>query len=118
MACDVGESPCWDAETGSLLFVDITPGRIHRLDTRSGHRSSFEVGQEAGAVVLGEEGGLVIAARDGIIACGFGDARDADAVAILTEQYPGRRVVAVDARPLFARGGGIPCITLHQPSAR
>ena len=56
--------------------------------------------------------------NDGVIACGFGDARDADAVAILTEQYPGRRVVAVDARPLFARGGGIHCITQHQPSAR
>jgi agmatine deiminase len=27
-------------------------------------------------------------------------------------------VVAVDARPLFARGGGIHCITQHQPSAR
>ena len=54
----------------------------------------------------------------GVIACGFGDARDADAVAILAEQYPGRRVVTVDARPLFARGGGIHCITQHQPSAR
>jgi agmatine deiminase len=56
--------------------------------------------------------------NDGVIACGFGDARDADAVAILAEQYPGRRVVTVDARPLFARGGGIHCITQHQPSAR
>jgi agmatine deiminase len=54
----------------------------------------------------------------GVIACGFGDAHDADAVAILAEQYPGRRVVTVDARPLFARGGGIHCITQHQPSAR
>ena len=52
----------------------------------------------------------------GVIACGFGDAHDADAQAILAEQYPGRRVVTVDARPLFARGGGIHCITQQQPA--
>lgn len=52
----------------------------------------------------------------GVVACAFGDPRDADAAAILAEQYPGRRVVSVDARPLFDRGGGIHCITQHQPS--
>ena len=30
--------------------------------------------------------------------------------------YPGRRVVTVDARPIFARGGGIHCITQQQPA--
>ncbi|NKZ12002.1 agmatine deiminase family protein [Mycolicibacterium septicum DSM 44393] len=54
----------------------------------------------------------------GVIACAFGDPRDADAAAILAEQYPGRRVLSVDARPLFERGGGIHCITQQQPSAR
>jgi len=54
----------------------------------------------------------------GVIACGFGDRNDRDAVAILAEQYPGRSVVSVDARPLFARGGGIHCITQQQPSPR
>lgn len=53
-----------------------------------------------------------------VIACGFGDPRDADAVSILAEQYPGRTVVPVDARPLFSRGGGVHCITQHQPSPR
>ena len=53
----------------------------------------------------------------GVIACAFDDPRDADAAAILAEQYPGRRVVSVGARPLFERGGGIHCITQHQPSA-
>lgn len=52
----------------------------------------------------------------GVIACSFGDPRDADAAAILAEQYPGREVVTVDARPLFERGGGIHCITQHQPA--
>jgi len=53
--------------------------------------------------------------NDGVIACGFGDAEDANAAAILAEQYPGRKVVSVDARPLFERGGGIHCITQQQP---
>jgi agmatine deiminase len=30
--------------------------------------------------------------------------------------YPDREIVLVDARPLFARGGGIHCITQQQPS--
>ena len=51
----------------------------------------------------------------GVIACSFGDRRDAEAAAILAEVYPGREVVSVDARPLFARGGGIHCITQQQP---
>lgn len=52
----------------------------------------------------------------GVIACGFGDPNDSNAAAILAEQYPGRRVVTVDARPLFERGGGIHCITQQQPA--
>jgi agmatine deiminase len=52
----------------------------------------------------------------GVIACAFDDRNDADAVAILRDAYPGREVVSVDARPLFARGGGIHCITQQQPA--
>ncbi len=53
----------------------------------------------------------------GVIACGFGEERaDAAAREILEAAYPGRRAVTVDARPLFARGGGIHCITQQQPA--
>lgn len=56
--------------------------------------------------------------NDGVVACGFGD-DDADtrAADILAEAYPGRKVVTIDARALFARGGGIHCITQQQPRA-
>lgn len=55
----------------------------------------------------------------GVIACSFGEERaDEAAREILAAAYPGRSVVAVEARPLFARGGGIHCITQQQPSAR
>ncbi|MFK4761809.1 agmatine/peptidylarginine deiminase [Microbacterium sp. ZW T5_45] len=53
----------------------------------------------------------------GVVACGFGDDQaDAEAREVLAMAYPGRRVVTVDARPLFDRGGGIHCITQQQPS--
>ncbi|TFD33318.1 agmatine deiminase family protein [Cryobacterium cryoconiti] len=55
----------------------------------------------------------------GVIACGFGEERaDEAAREILSGVYPGREVVSVEARPLFARGGGIHCVTQQQPSAR
>jgi len=55
--------------------------------------------------------------NDGVVACGFGEERaDAAARAVLEHAYPGRRVVTVDSRAIFARGGGIHCITQQQPT--
>ena len=53
--------------------------------------------------------------NDGVIACTFGDEQDDASLGVLADAYPGRRVVGVDARPLFDRGGGIHCITQQQP---
>ena len=54
----------------------------------------------------------------GVVVCGFGEPEaDARAREVLAEAYPGREVVTVDARPIFARGGGIHCITQQQPRA-
>lgn len=52
----------------------------------------------------------------GVIASSFGDANDDQARGILADAYPGRAVVLVESRPLFARGGGIHCITQQQPA--
>jgi agmatine deiminase len=52
----------------------------------------------------------------GVIACAFDDEADGDAVAILADAYPDREIVTVNAMPLFARGGGIHCITQQQPA--
>jgi agmatine deiminase len=51
-----------------------------------------------------------------VIACAFGEpVADARAADILAAAYPGRRIVPVDARELFNRGGGVHCITQQQP---
>ncbi|XPP26446.1 MAG: agmatine deiminase family protein [Leucobacter sp.] len=53
--------------------------------------------------------------NDAVLACAFDDPADDRALGILREHYPGREVLGIDARPLFARGGGIHCITQQQP---
>lgn len=52
----------------------------------------------------------------GVILCSFEDENDQFAKEIMQRVYPGREIVLVDARELFARGGGIHCITQQQPS--
>jgi agmatine deiminase len=84
---------------------------------------AFDIVELPAPRVLRDAGGFVdysyvnhVLVNDGVIACSFEDPNDADAVAILREVYPGRNVVALDARPLFERGGGIHCITQQQPA--
>lgn len=57
-------------------------------------------------------------ANDAVILCAFNDANDAVAADILGRAYPGRTIELVDARDIFAFGGGIHCITQQQPAAR
>lgn len=54
----------------------------------------------------------------GVIACTFDDPNDDEALQILQQVHPQRSVVGVDARELFARGGGVHCITQQQPLPR
>jgi agmatine deiminase len=58
-----------------------------------------------------------VALNGGLVACSFNDPHDEKALRILADAYRGRHVTAVDARPLYARGGGIHCITQQQPKA-
>lgn len=83
----------------------------------------FEITEMPAPALLHNDEGFVdysyvnhLVVNGGIIACGFGE-EDADARTrdILEAAYPGRRAVTVDARQLFAQGGGIHCITQQQP---
>ncbi len=83
----------------------------------------FEIVEPPAPGALRDDEGFVdysyvnhVLVNGGAIACAFGDPCDADAIAILRDAYPRRTVTAVDPRPLFARGGGIHCITRQQPA--
>ncbi|MFE6551820.1 agmatine/peptidylarginine deiminase [Streptomyces sp. NPDC057746] len=52
----------------------------------------------------------------GVVLCGFDDLRDENAAGIFRRLFPRRTVTLVDARAIFAAGGGIHCITQQQPS--
>jgi len=54
--------------------------------------------------------------NNAVLLCAFDDPSDKEAKALLREVYPGREIVLLDARELFARGGGIHCITQQQPA--
>lgn len=58
-------------------------------------------------------------ANDVVVVPSFAQtATDADAAAIIAEQFPERRVVACPALAIAAGGGGIHCITQQQPVAQ
>jgi agmatine deiminase len=57
-----------------------------------------------------------LVANGAVVLCAFDDERDAAAAQVLERAYPGREVVLVDARDIFAFGGGIHCITQQQPA--
>jgi agmatine deiminase len=51
----------------------------------------------------------------GLVLCAFDDPRDEIAAGIFRRLFPERTVTLVDARAIFAGGGGIHCITQQQP---
>jgi agmatine deiminase len=52
----------------------------------------------------------------GVVLCGFDDPADERNAEIFAKLFPERQVVLVDARTIFAHGGGIHCITQQQPA--
>ncbi|WP_221585962.1 agmatine/peptidylarginine deiminase [Microbacterium sp. G2-8] len=99
--------------------------RGHLAESTDARGRSFEIVDLPAPDTLRDAEGFVdwsyinhLVVNGGVIACGFGEpAADARAREILGRVYPGRTVVTVDAREIFARGGGIHCITQQQPEA-
>jgi agmatine deiminase len=109
-----------EAHPDHRVTAEIRAVLSEAVDARG---EAFDIVELPAPTVLKDDEGYVdysyvnhVLVNGGVIACAFDDPRDADAVAILQEAYPGREVVPVDARPLFARGGGIHCITQQQPA--
>jgi agmatine deiminase len=85
----------------------------------------FEVVRIPAPATLRDDDGFVdysyvnhVVTNGGVVACTFADPHDDEALDVLRSVYPGREVVGVDAREVFARGGGLHCITQQQPARR
>lgn len=83
----------------------------------------FEVVRIPAPATLRDDEGFVdysyvnhVVTNGGVVACTFADPHDDEALDVLRSVYPGREVVGVDAREVFARGGGLHCITQQQPA--
>jgi agmatine deiminase len=130
-------------EFGTRGHIDIVaafcnPTTVLFHDQRNPEHPDYEVSQEVRTILEAEGFGVVAVPapetlRDdegfvdysyinhyvcngAVILCSFDDPGDEVARAILEKAYPGRTVELVDARALFARGGGIHCITQQQPA--
>ena len=66
----LGEGPVWDVREQRLLFVDILGERVHWFYPERGTHHSFVAGGPVGAVVLSEDGGLVLARHDCFVRTG------------------------------------------------
>ncbi|WP_438433134.1 SMP-30/gluconolactonase/LRE family protein [Gorillibacterium sp. sgz500922] len=61
----LGEGPSWDAERELLYWVDIEGERVHEFNPADGTDRTIPVGRMVGAAVPVEQGGLLLAAKDG-----------------------------------------------------
>ncbi len=119
------------APTGQILVHDqLDTGHPDFEVSRELLDTASEIAKDTGAVVtslpapkvLKDTEGFVdysyvnhVVINDAVIASTFDDPNDDMAIGVLQDAYPGRKIVGIDSRPLFARGGGIHCITQQQP---
>ena len=67
----LGEGALWDSRESCLWWVNITRGRVHRLNPETGENRTREIGQMVGTVVVREQGGLLVALERGIATLDF-----------------------------------------------
>lgn len=93
---ELGERPVWDARTGTVVWVDILTGTVHRSAPPTEGRpgpwadTTVQVGAVVGAVALREGGGLVAAADSAFLMLDARGRPDADPVVV--DLPPGQRV--------------------------
>lgn len=94
-------------------------------DSRDSHGDRWAITEVPAPKTLRDDDGWVdysyinhVVVNGGVIGCAFDDPHDESAARLLAEAYPGREVVMLDARAIFAGGGGIHCITQQQPLAQ
>jgi sugar lactone lactonase YvrE len=65
---ELAEGPLWDVDRQVLWWVDINAGRVHRFDPATGSDGVIEIGRPVGCLVLREDGALVVAAPEALLA--------------------------------------------------
>ena len=63
---ELGEGPVWHAAEGTLYWVDLFAGVVHRYQPATGITGSVAVGEFVGCVVPRQRGGLLAATATGI----------------------------------------------------
>lgn len=58
------ENPRWDAVTGSVYWIDMPAGTLHRFTISTGESRSWKLADELCALVLGTDGRALVAAKD------------------------------------------------------
>ncbi len=61
----LGEGPCWDAKTNTLIWVDINGHTVNVYNPMTREDKRYDVGEYVGAAVVRENGGLLLALTDG-----------------------------------------------------
>ncbi|MQA07340.1 MAG: SMP-30/gluconolactonase/LRE family protein [Pseudonocardiaceae bacterium] len=67
IVAELGEGPCWDASSGTLLWVDIDGGLVHRTDPSSAETSTLELSPPVSAVLPTADGGLLVARKNRLV---------------------------------------------------
>ena len=63
----LGERPVWDERTGTLVFVDIDRGELHRFNPDTGDSTVSVVAGSVGCVGLRDNGGVVLGTDAGLV---------------------------------------------------
>jgi sugar lactone lactonase YvrE len=66
LGAELGEGPIWMAAEAAVYFVDIKGPRIHRLETRTGTKTSWPAPSQVGFIVPARGGGFVCGLEDGL----------------------------------------------------
>lgn len=63
--CTLGEGPVWNADTQTILWIDIVENLIHQYNINQQKHTKFNVGEMIGCIAMREKGGLIAALQNG-----------------------------------------------------
>ena len=61
-ACQLGEGPAWEPDSGCLFWVDILASQLHRKALTSGEHTCWDAPAKSSAVILGQSESVILPA--------------------------------------------------------